>query len=250
MRKRLAGAGDNARPLLAVWVYDASRRIGLGIQGPGSRRIQVGRAPAHPRKGAATSGNGRHDDGELAKAVAEGDPAALAELYDRHGAGVYAVCLRVLRDAEEAEEILEDVFFQLWRQARQYDASRGSVAVYLVTLARSRAIERLRVRERRTRLRSEVPDELLGETSVGLASSGTSPLHEALSFERRTHVRRALAELPTEQREAVELAFLEGLSHAEIAERLREPLGTIKTRIRTGLLRMRGALGGGAEAAE
>jgi RNA polymerase sigma-70 factor (ECF subfamily) len=183
------------------------------------------------------------------KAVAEGDPAALAALHDRHAAGVYAVCLRVLRDAEEAEEILEDVFWQLWRQARQYDATRGSVGVYLGTLARSRAIERLRVRERRVRLRSELPDELLGESSLGVATTGASPLHDALSLERRARVRRALAELPAAQREAVELAFLEGLSHGEVAERLGEPLGTVKTRIRSGLLRLRGALVEGREGA-
>jgi len=182
------------------------------------------------------------NDGELIKAVSEGDPDALAVLYDRHAAALFSLCLRTLRDAEEAEEALEDVFWQLWRQARHFDPTRGSALAYLVTLARSRAIDRLRARDRRMRLRSAVPDSLLGESLVGASAIGSTPLQEALTLERRARVRLAMDALPAAQREAVELSFLEGLSHPEISTRLGEPLGTIKTRIRSGLLRLRDSL--------
>jgi len=195
---------------------------------PGTRRTAIDSASAR--------------DGELIKAVAEGDADALAVLYDRHGTAVFSLCLRMLRDAEEAEELLEDVFWQLWRRADQFDPTRGGALAYLLTLARSRAIDRLRARQRRTRLRSELPDPLLGESLLGAQSLASSPLQEALALERRDRVRLALAALPPPQREAVELSFLEGLSHPEISTRLGEPLGTIKTRIRSGLLRMRDVL--------
>jgi RNA polymerase sigma-70 factor (ECF subfamily) len=181
-------------------------------------------------------------DGELIKAVAEADADALAVLYDRHGAAVFALSLRMLRDSDDAEELLEDVFWQVWRRADQFDPTRGSALAYLLTLTRSRAIDRLRARARRGRLRSALPDPLLGESLLGSSTLSVSPLQEALAFERRERVRRALAALPPAQREVVELSFLEGLSHPEISTRLGEPLGTIKTRIRSGLLRMRDSL--------
>lgn len=179
------------------------------------------------------------------KAVAEGDSGALAELYDRHGGAVFALGLRMLRDAEEAEEVLEDVFWHLWRHAGRYDSARGSVIVYLVTLARSRSLDRLRARERRARLRSGVADAVLAENLLGSGAGDATPFGDAVADERRGRVRGALAELTPEQREAVELAFLEGLTHLEISLRLGQPLGTVKTRIRSALLRLRGTLGGG-----
>ena len=198
---------------------------------------------AAPERGrAVTVDTAGVNDGELIKAVAEGDPDALAVLYDRHAGALFSLCLRTLRDAEEAEEVLEDVFWQLWRQARQFDPTRGSALAYLVTLARSRAVDRLRARDRRVRLRSAVPDSLLGESLLGASTIAPTPLQEALVLERQARVRLAMAELPAAQREAVELSFLEGLSHPEISTRLGEPLGTIKTRIRNGLLRLRDSL--------
>jgi RNA polymerase sigma-70 factor (ECF subfamily) len=182
------------------------------------------------------------DEQDLMKAMADEDPSALAVLYDRHAATIFALCLRMLRDAEEAEEVLEDVFWQLWRRSRQYDASRGSVIAYLVMLARSRAKERARRSARRGQLRRVIPDAVVEEAFVGAASTGSTPLHEALARERRRQVRSALADLPDAQRVAIELSFLCGLSHPEISRRLGEPLGTVKTRIRAGLLRLREAL--------
>lgn len=198
---------------------------------------------AAPERGrAVTVDTAGVNDGELIKAVAEGDPDALAVLYDRHAGALFSLCLRTLRDAEEAEEVLEDVFWQLWRQARQFDPTRGSALAYLVTLARSRAVDRLRARDRRVRLRRAVPDSLLGESLLGASTIAPTPLQEALVLERQARVRLAMADLPAAQREAVELSFLEGLSHPEISTRLGEPLGTIKTRIRNGLLRLRDSL--------
>ena len=171
------------------------------------------------------------------KAVAEADPSALAVLHDRHAPIVFAVCLRILRDASEAEEVLEDAFLQLWERAAQYDPARGSVVAYLVTLARSRAAERVRRRARRERILRAVP--------VDVAEGPRPPLQHSLVSERRTRVRAALDALPPAQRESLELAFLDGLTHPEIAERLGEPLGTVKTRMRLGLIKLAESLSAG-----
>ena len=177
------------------------------------------------------------DEQDLMKAIAEADPSALAVLHDRHAAVVFALCLRILRDAEEAEEVLEDVFLQLWERAAQYDPGRGSVIAYLVVLARSRAAERVRRRVRRERILRALPADAAEE-----GPPAPSPLQASLATERRARVRAALEALPTSQRESLELAFLDGLTHPEISERLGEPLGTVKTRIRAGLARLRAPL--------
>jgi RNA polymerase sigma-70 factor (ECF subfamily) len=179
------------------------------------------------------------DEQDLMKAIAEADPSALAVLHDRYAPAVFALCLRILRDTQEAEEVLEDVFLQVWQKAAQYDPGRGSVIAYLVTLARSRAGERVRRRARRVRLRRAVPDEELHEAVADVAAAAVTPLHAALASERTRRVRAALAALPAVQRTPLELAFLDGLTHPEISERLGEPLGTVKTRIRSGLQRLR-----------
>jgi RNA polymerase sigma-70 factor (ECF subfamily) len=176
----------------------------------------------------------RADEQDLMKAVAEADPSALAVLHDRHAPIVFAVCLRILRDASEAEEVLEDAFLQLWERAAQYDPARGSVVAYLLTLARSRAAERVRRRARRERILRALPPDV--------AEGPLAPLQHSLVSERRARVRAALDALPPAQRESLELAFLDGLTHLEIAERLGEPLGTVKTRIRAGLARLRAPL--------
>jgi RNA polymerase sigma-70 factor (ECF subfamily) len=179
------------------------------------------------------------DEQDLMKAIAEADASALAVLHDRHAPVVFALCLRILRDAQEAEEVLEDVFLQLWERAAQYDPARGSVIAYLVTLARSRAADRVRRRVRRERILRAVPaDAGLDEP----AAPPPSPLQASLATERTALVRAALAALPPSQRESLELAFLDGLTHPEISERLGEPLGTVKTRIRAGLARLRAPL--------
>jgi RNA polymerase sigma-70 factor, ECF subfamily len=173
----------------------------------------------------------------LVERAAGGDADALAQLYDGTVSLVYGLALRILRDAGGAEEITEDVYMQVWRQATRYDSARGSVVRWLLTLTRSRAIDRLRAgatqRERSAPL-DEAADVL--ETMPG-------PEHAATEGERRTLVRAALARLSAEQRQAVELAYFRGMSHSEIASHVGVPLGTVKTRIRLGMNRLRASLG-------
>ncbi len=169
--------------------------------------------------------------------LARGDETALASLYDRHATGVYSLALRILQDVGDAEDIVQEVFTQAWRQASRYDARRGAVVAWLLTMARTRAIDRLRARRTRTQ---DVIDDDVAEVSDPVA------LQDAmlLSGEQVSRVRAALSQLPVLQRVALELAYYDGLTHAEIAARLEEPLGTVKTRIRSAMLKLRDALEG------
>jgi len=170
--------------------------------------------------------------------MARGDHEALAELYDRHSRLVYSLALRIIRDQGEAEDIVQEVFSQAWRQAGRYEARRGNVIAWLLNLTRSRAIDRLRGRQSRPEAASE---SLLAIDIPDL----TLPVDEQLSLEgRASRVRAAMKELSVLQRVAIELAFYEGLTHVEIAERLELPLGTVKTRIRQGLLKLKNRLAG------
>jgi RNA polymerase sigma-70 factor, ECF subfamily len=170
--------------------------------------------------------------------MAAGDDGALAELYDRHGRLVYSLALRIVRDQRDAEEVVQDVFAQAWRQSGRYSAGRGSVIAWLMTLTRSRALDRVRGRLAR-------PDASADSEPIVEISDGTAPADEQLSIaDRAGQVRAALSSLPLLQRLAIELAFYEGLTHTEIAERLEQPLGTVKTRIRQGLMKLRDQLPG------
>lgn len=169
----------------------------------------------------------------LIRRVAAGEETALAELYDRTSSLVHAVARRVLMDQSAAEEITIDVYTQVWRQAANYDESRGSVVSWLSTLARSRAIDRLRSTATH-RQRSEALNEV-----IELVDPNHSPEELSSLSERRRIVQRAMSEITEEQREAIEVAFFQGLTHSEVANKLGQPLGTIKTRIRTGMLRLR-----------
>ncbi len=170
--------------------------------------------------------------------IARGAHDALGELYDRHARPVYSLALRILQDQGEAEDIVQDVFSQAWQQASRYDKSRGSVGAWLLTLGRSRAIDRLRARRAR-------PDQSGDErTPIDPADAGALPDVQLLSAEQVARVRAALETLPMLQRVAIELAYYEGLTHAEVAARLEQPLGTVKTRIRTALIRLRESLAG------
>jgi len=162
----------------------------------------------------------------------------VAELYDRHARPIYSLALRILGDATEAEDIVQEVFSQAWRQAARYSASRGAVAAWLMTLARSRAIDRLRAKRAR-------PGDVSDERVAGqLVDTGPPADLLVLSSEQVARVRAALDELPLLQRAAIELAYYEGLTHAEIADRLEQPLGTVKTRIRLAMLKLRDVLAG------
>ena len=174
------------------------------------------------------------------EAIKRGDARALEALFDRHAGLVLALCRRILTSAEEAEEALLEVFVEVWDRADRYDASRAGPVAYLVTLARSRALDRLRARRRRGRFLAAA-----AEDPVTLPAPGprADEAFEAVSLgERRERVQRALADLPERDRLPLELSFFEGLSHTEIAERLGLPLGTVKTRIRRALLRLRDRL--------
>lgn len=163
---------------------------------------------------------------EIMRRMAQGDQGALAELYDRFAALANGIALRVLRDVSEAEDVVQEVFVQAWRQASRYDPGRGSPEAWLCTIARTRALDRLR---RRVARREEPAD--------GPSMGASRPATEA-----GVAVRTALSGLPPEQRHALELAYWEGLTQTEIADRLGEPLGTVKTRIRTAMIRLRDTL--------
>ena len=168
--------------------------------------------------------------------MAHGNHEGLAELYDRHGRLVYSLALRILRDQGDAEDVVQDVFSQAWRQASRYESSRGQVVAWLLNLARSRAIDRLRSRRAR-------PVTPFHDTQPVDFPDASVPVDEQLvSATEASRVREALEGLSLLQRMAIELAFFEGLTHAEIAERLELPLGTVKTRIRQGLLKMKDRL--------
>ncbi len=173
------------------------------------------------------------DTDELARALGRGDEQALARLYDRYGAAVYHLALRITHDRETAEEISLDAFLQVWRQADRYNADHGTLSSWLFTIARSRAIDR--VREAGAAKRTQGEDL----TPVQVPHQPDEMTEVA---ERRRLVREALAGLPAAQRAALELAYYEGLSHSEIAARLGEPLGTVKTRIRQAMQVMRRTL--------
>jgi RNA polymerase sigma-70 factor, ECF subfamily len=176
------------------------------------------------------------EDVSCLRRIASGDEAAAAGLYDRHSRALYSLILRIVGDETEAEDVLQEVFAQAFRQASRYDASRGVVAAWLLMMARSRAIDRLRARRTRFEGRpSEVTLDEMPDAQPSIASV-------MLSDEQTRSVQRALGELPLLQRMAIELAYYEGLSHSEIAERLEQPLGTVKTRIRLALLKLRDAL--------
>ncbi|MGQ0714166.1 MAG: sigma-70 family RNA polymerase sigma factor [Gemmatimonadaceae bacterium] len=173
---------------------------------------------------------------DIIRRMAAGDERALGELYDRWSASVYALVLRLLGDPEDAEDVVEEVFWQAWRQAGRYQSERGQVSAWLMTIARSRGLDRLRSRRRR-------PETLLAEVTEDLPMSAPDPLATAAGSERRARVLSALSELPSEQRQAVEMAYFDGLSQTEIAERTAQPLGTVKTRVRLAMQKLRERLG-------
>jgi RNA polymerase sigma-70 factor, ECF subfamily len=162
-------------------------------------------------------------------AVKSGDQGAMAELYDRYSAIVYAVALRVLGDTMAAEDVLQEVFLQLWRNPTAFDAARGSLGAWLAVIARNRAIDVLRKRK---------PETDIEDIVVSVAPDLASEADRSRAAEK---VRGALGAMPSAQRSALEMAYFQGLSHSEIADKTGEPLGTIKTRIRAGLTMLRKA---------
>jgi RNA polymerase sigma-70 factor (ECF subfamily) len=157
------------------------------------------------------------------------DDRAVGELYDRHNRLLYGLILRILRDRAEAEEVLQEVFVLVWTRAETYNVALGSPTAWLVRIARNRAIDRLRSNTVRLRAVDAAPPPPPAET----------PESTAAESERQRTVVRALQDLPAEQRVLIELAYFHGLTQAELAERFKLPLGTVKTRIRTGMIALR-----------
>jgi len=179
------------------------------------------------------------DDAALVARMRAGDERALGELYDRWEDAVRVCALSIVDEAAEAEDVVEDVFWQAWRQSGRFDAERGSVSAWLLPIARSRALDRARAR-RRSRETSGLEELELSGVEASVAKN--DPLVDAERGERSRMVRRALHDLPAEQRESLELAYFEGLSQTEIAARTGNPLGTVKTRMRLAMQKLRESL--------
>lgn len=166
--------------------------------------------------------------------VAQGDSGAFEQLYDRYAGTLYALLLRILGDTEDAREVLQETLIQAWNHAGRFDPGRGSEAAWLISMARSRGIDRLRAQRVRARREEDAAREISAHSA-----GGAHKLNGIIRAERQSAVRGALASLPEPQRVPLELAYFEGLSQTEIAARLNEPLGTIKTRMQLGMKRLR-----------
>jgi RNA polymerase sigma-70 factor (ECF subfamily) len=175
----------------------------------------------------------------LLRQVAQGDRISFGALYDRFSAVLFSTAFRVLNNQEAAEDVLQDVFVQIWEKAPLYDPARGKPLTWAVTLTRNKAIDRLRATQRRSRLQ----DDIQREAETVEQFDDRSSFDAVASGETNDIVRAAIRKLSKDQREAIELAFFSSLTQTEIAERLGEPLGTIKARIRRGMMKLRDVLG-------
>lgn len=167
--------------------------------------------------------------------IADGDRVAFGTFYDRHAGRIHSLVLRICRNPREAEDVLQETFWAVWGKAHQFDARRGTPLAWLILLARSRCLDALR----RTRRRPSTSNP----TELGDAPAPDDPVEQTHRGDEAIRARRALASLPCDQRQAIELAFFDGLSHQQIAERLNTALGTVKTRIRLGMSKLRDLLG-------
>jgi RNA polymerase sigma-70 factor (ECF subfamily) len=172
--------------------------------------------------------------------MADGDESALAELYDRWSHRVHTIAFWILKDADDAEDVVEETFWQVWRTAGEFDRRRSSAPTWIVMIARSRALDRLRARRRRVEHTAQAVASTLLEDVNGHSEAST---HQPEVEETHRRLGGALAALPEEQRQVLELAFFQGLTHGEIAAETATPLGTIKTRIRLAMQKLRDQLG-------
>lgn len=178
-------------------------------------------------------------DPTLLARVAKGDQQAFSQLYDHSSTLLFTLAIRILGNREEAAELLRDVYLEVWRKVSRYDIGRGTPIAWLVTLTKSRAIDRLRARTSRG---YRATNQLEAGTATQMADPGPSPLETQADQELRMAVGTAVGGLPQAQQQAIELAYYEGLSHTEIAARLNQPLGTVKTRIKLGMSKLRESL--------
>lgn len=171
-------------------------------------------------------------------AIAAGDEGSLAELYDRHASHVYTVAKRVVGADADAECVVSDVFLEIWKFPDRFEESRGDCRSYLIVLARSRAIDRLRA----SRTYRDHIDAIVASSEAAGQHDSEGPDSDALRAEQAELLSDAVASLSSQQSQAIRLAFYKGLTHKEIADRLKEPLGTVKSRIRKGLMALRARL--------
>ncbi len=181
-------------------------------------------------------------DAQLLRRAGEGDQSALAELYDRWVRPLHALACNILRDPVESEDILHDAFVTLWQKAADFDGSRGHAFAWAATLVRNRAIDRLRSRARRSELLNQAAPADLGYDEINNSGHGHDSAGHLWLKEKASAVRRALATLPNDQSDALHLAYFGGLTQHEIAEKLAQPPGTVKARIRRSLLKFRDVL--------
>ena len=175
------------------------------------------------------------EDVALVRRMCDADETALGALYDRWVRSLYSLVFHLLKDANDSEDVVEETFWQAWRKASSYEPSRGAVSTWLLTIGRRRALDRLRAKGRRRE------QSMGGDNSVltNVPSPALDPSQAAEGSERRLHVLAALKELPEEQREVLELGYFQGLSQTEIAETTGQPLGTVKTRMRLAMQKLR-----------
>jgi RNA polymerase sigma-70 factor, ECF subfamily len=207
---------------------------------PTSSHLMISTSPPVVAVPIALSG---WDDLALMYAVQRQDERALAVLFDRHAAGLLGFVMRFVPELSEAESVLLEAFAQAWRDAERYSPDRGPVISWLVMIARSRALDAMRAAGRRARVMPMSTDDA-PQHSLEARDTASDPTHAVEHRERRERIASALAALPESQRTAIQLTFYEGLSHSDVAARLGEPLGTIKTRIRLGMTKLRAALSG------
>jgi len=173
---------------------------------------------------------------QLLRRIAARDKTALTDLYDQTSAVIYSTALRMLGSAHDAEEMVQETFAQIWERAGMFDPAPGSAFSWALGITRNRCIDRVRARRRRARMIEDVGEEMKAAAAVDKDATA------GLSAEELDNVRSAVRALPADQRRAIELAFFGGLTHQQIAEQLHEPLGTVKARIRRGMLKLRDAL--------
>ena len=178
-------------------------------------------------------------DPNLLARVVKGDQQAFSQLYDHSSTLLFTLAVRILGNHEEASDLLQDVYLEVWRKVSRYDVGRGTPIAWLITLTKSRAIDRLRARAARG---YRATNSLEAGIASQLADPGPNSLETQADQELRLVVGAAMVGLPQAQQQAIELAYYEGLSHAEIAERLNQPLGTVKTRIKLGMSKLRDGL--------
>ena len=178
---------------------------------------------------------------ELLEATGRKDRDGFRQLHERYAGVLFSAAYQVLNDPAEAEDVLQDVFVQIWDKAHLYDRSRGKPLTWALTLTRNKSIDRLRSAQRRHRLKDEVEKEtaVIEQRGAGGAQAGGDSVERVYSREMNTLVRNAVLQLSNEQRQAIEMAFFGGLTQNEIAQRLDEPLGTVKARIRRGMIKLK-----------